>query len=84
MNTKLVRTLEIDLLQSREKGRETDLGLIVLGQTADGRNLGETILQVWTWDDLQRMTIPRPFFEGALDNRALVALSDAALKMAGL
>lgn len=72
----------VDLMQSREKGRETDIGLVIFRQTPDGTHLGETLMQLWTWNDLQGDRIPRPFFEGACDQATLVKLAVAALTMA--
>jgi hypothetical protein len=78
------RTYAVDLLASREPGRETSLGLIILRQTEEGQRLDETLIQTWRWDDLQEHKFPEPFLEGAMDRDTLLTLAKAALTMAGL
>lgn len=77
------KTYQVELVASREDGRLTNMGLIILRQTDDGKQLGETLLDVYSWDDLLGQKMPRSRLEGALDQRALLDLAKGALIMAG-
>jgi hypothetical protein len=67
----------IELVASRNPKRETTIGLVVLRQISPDAELGQTLLQMWTWDDLERHRLPLPLFEGALDRGALIILKKA-------
>lgn len=74
----------IELVASCEEGRETELGLLVLRQTPEGKRKGEWLIQAWEWDDLIKGRLPQPLVEGAMDRCTLLNLAKACLVMAGL
>jgi hypothetical protein len=78
------KTYPVELTVSLNPSRKsTNMGLVVLRQDDWGKRNGETYIQLYDWDDLNRGTLPRSVVEGALDKQGLLTLARAACIMAG-